>query len=91
MIDASYSRDAENEADAFAIEVMHKLGRSPRPMGDFWCGSPADKKSTVTILDSHPMSEDRLARMKEADRPNTGPEILSAEEWRALKAICAAR
>lgn len=88
IIDASYSRDSENDADAFATTVMHKLGRSPRPMGEFLVRVTGDKKSTVTILDSHPMSEDRLARMKEADRPNTGPEILSAEEWRALKAIC---
>lgn len=91
IIDASYSRDAENDADAFATTVMHKLGRSPRPMGEFLVRVTGDKKSTVTILDSHPMSEDRLARMKEADRPNTGPEILSAEEWRALKAICKAK
>jgi hypothetical protein len=26
--------------------------------------------------------------MKKEDRPNTGPDILSANEWRALKGIC---
>jgi hypothetical protein len=29
-----------------------------------------------------------LAAAKRNDVPNTGPEILSPEEWRALKAIC---
>jgi predicted Zn-dependent protease len=88
IIDASYSRDAENDADAFATSVMHKLGRSPRPMGEFLVRVTGDKKSTATILDSHPMSEERLARMKQDDRPVTGPEILSAQEWSALKGIC---
>jgi predicted Zn-dependent protease len=88
IIDASYSREAETDADAFATSVMHKLGRSPRPMGEFLVRVTGDKKSTVTILDSHPMSADRLARMKQEDRPVTGPEILSAREWEALKGIC---
>src|SRR5207248_8127416 len=33
VLNASYSRDAERAADAFAVETMHKLGRSPKPMG----------------------------------------------------------
>jgi hypothetical protein len=37
------------------------------------------------------MSEDRLALMSKDLGVNTGPEILSAAEWRALKGICAAR
>jgi Zn-dependent protease with chaperone function len=88
IIDASYSRDAERDADAFAATAMHNLGRSPRPMGEFLVRVTGDKKSTATILDSHPMSEERLARMKQGDRPNTGPDILSAQEWSALKGIC---
>jgi len=88
IIDASYSRDAERDADAFATTTMHNLGRSPRPMGEFLVRVTGDKKSAATILDSHPMSEERLARMKQGDRPNTGPDILSAQEWSALKGIC---
>lgn len=94
IIDASHSREAEKDADAFAVAAMHKLGRSPRPMGEFLLrvtSSDGKSKSTATILDSHPVSEDRLARMKQEDRPNTGPDILSAREWRALKDICKAK
>jgi Zn-dependent protease with chaperone function len=89
LLDASYSREAERGADDFAIEVMHKLGRSPKPMGELLfriTGAEAGK--TITILTSHPLTEDRLALMKKEDRPNTGPDILSANEWRALKGIC---
>jgi hypothetical protein len=41
-----------------------------------------------SVLSSHPLTEDRLAAAKKNDQPNTGPEILSESEWRALKAIC---
>jgi hypothetical protein len=74
MLDASYSRDAERGADAFATEVMHKLGRSPAPSGYLLfriTGAQADK--SLTILASHPLTEERLAEMVKADRPATGP------------------
>ena len=34
MLHASHSREAEQEADAFATMVMQKLGRSPVPMAE---------------------------------------------------------
>jgi Zn-dependent protease with chaperone function len=89
LFDASYSRDAERAADAFAMEVMHKLGRSAKPMGEFLfrvTGSESDK--TISILASHPLTEERRDLMAREARPNTGPEILSPGEWRALKNIC---
>ena len=89
LLDASYSRDAESQADAFAIAVMHKLGRSPKPLGEFLFRiTGAQSGRSIGILASHPMTEDRREIMQRADRPNTGPELLSAEEWRALKSIC---
>ena len=47
------------------------------------------RKKGLTILASHPLTEDRLKRMSEEDRPASGPPLLSAEEWTALKVICA--
>ena len=89
LIDASYSRQAEVNADAFAIETMHALGRSPAPMGELLfrvTGAQGDK--TIGILASHPLTEERRELMRHEDRPVTGPEILSPAEWRALKNIC---
>ena len=34
LLQASHSREAEQQADDFAIAVMHKLGRSPLPMAE---------------------------------------------------------
>jgi len=89
LIDASYSRQAEGNADAFAIETMHALGRSPAPMGELlFRVTGAQGNNTIGILASHPLTEERRELMRREDRPVTGPEILSAAEWRALKNIC---
>ncbi|MCK7474762.1 MAG: M48 family metallopeptidase [Rhodopseudomonas palustris] len=34
LITSSYSREAERDADTFSIEVMQKLGRSPKGLGE---------------------------------------------------------
>jgi Zn-dependent protease with chaperone function len=89
LVTSSYSRDVEQSADTFAMDVMGKLGRSPKPMGELLfrvTGKQGD--SELTILASHPLTEDRLKRMSEADRPPTGPPLLTSAEWAALQAIC---
>jgi Zn-dependent protease with chaperone function len=91
MLDASYSREAERNADAFAIEAMHKLGRSPLPMGELLFRITGEQgKNPLSILAGHPLTEDRLDTMKKAHRPNTGVPLLSDAQWRALKGICRA-
>lgn len=91
LLEVSYTRDAERNADAFAIETMHALGRSPAPMGELLfriTGAQGGQNRVIGILASHPLTEDRRALMRREDRAATGPEILSAGEWQALKAIC---
>jgi Zn-dependent protease with chaperone function len=89
LVTASYSREAEQNADTFSIDVMHSLGRSPKPMGELLfrvTGKEADRG--LSILAGHPLTEDRLARMSKEDRPPSGPPLLSPEEWTSLKEIC---
>ncbi len=89
LMTASYSREAEQNADAFSIEVMHHLGRSPKPMGQLLfrvTGKEGDR--SLSILASHPLTEDRLQRMSDEDRPPSGPPLLTEAEWTSLKAIC---
>jgi Zn-dependent protease with chaperone function len=89
LVTASYSREAEQNADNFSIDVMHRLGRPTKAMGELLfrvTGKQGD--SGLSILASHPMTEDRLQRMSEADRPASGPPLLTAAEWDSLKAIC---
>ena len=89
LVTASYTREAEQNADTFAIDVMHRLGRPTKPMGELIfrvTGKQEDK--TLSILSSHPLTEDRLKRMSEEDRPPNGPPLLTKAEWASLKAIC---
>ncbi len=89
LVTASYSREAEYNADTVSIDVMHKLGRPTKAMGELLfrvTGKEADKG--FSILSSHPLTEDRLARMSNENLTPTGPPLLTAEEWTSLKAIC---
>lgn len=89
VVEASYSREAETNADTFAIEIMHRLGRSPRPAAELMFRiTGKEGGSGFTILASHPLTEDRLARMTKEDRPASGPPLLTDTEWQALKGIC---
>jgi Zn-dependent protease with chaperone function len=89
LVEASYSREAEQSADTFAIAVMHTLGRSPKPAAELMFRVTGKEGGTgFTILASHPLTEDRLARMTREDRPASGPPLLTAQEWIALKGIC---
>ena len=91
LVTASHTREAEQNADTFAIEVMHRLGRSPKALGDLLfrvTGKEVDKP--MSVLSNHPLTEDRLKRMSDEDRPPTGPPLLTAQEWASLKAICTA-
>lgn len=89
LFDASYTRDAEENADTFAIDTMHALGRSPAPMGELLFRiTGAQGGHTIGILMSHPLTEERRELMRREDRPATGPELLSPAEWHALKTVC---
>jgi Zn-dependent protease with chaperone function len=89
LVTASYSREAEQNADTVSIEVMHRLGRPTKPMGELLfrvTGNEGGKG--LTILANHPLTEDRLKRMSDEDRPASAPPLLTAAEWTSLKAIC---
>jgi predicted Zn-dependent protease len=89
LFQASHSRESERSADASTIEIMHKLGRSPKPMGEFLLRITGKEKGKgLSLMSSHPFSEDRLARMTEEDRKPSEPPLLTPAEWAALKAIC---
>ncbi|MGY3484468.1 Zn-dependent protease with chaperone function [Bradyrhizobium sp. USDA 4011] len=93
LVTSSYSRDAETNADSFAIETMHKLGRPAKPMGELMfrvTGKEGGKG--LSLVSSHPLTEDRLTRMDKADAGSraNGQPLLSSAEWQALKGICGA-
>jgi Zn-dependent protease with chaperone function len=92
VVTASYSREAEQGADDFSIDVMHRLGRPAKAMGKLlFRVTGRGGGGSFSILASHPLSEDRLKHMSEADIAPSGPPLLTDEEWKALKAICSTK
>lgn len=93
LLQQSYSREKEAQADAFAAEVMLKLGRSPKALGDFLVrlSGPTNARTdnaNMNLLASHPMSVERRDTLAKADRPATGAPLLSDEEWMDLRTLC---
>ncbi|WP_442756368.1 M48 family metallopeptidase [Methylocystis sp. JAN1] len=89
LFNAAHSRENESEADGFAAQTMAALGRPARPMGELLLRITGENNGgPLSILQDHPLSEDRLARLAKATQGETAPPLLSAEEWKALKGIC---
>jgi Zn-dependent protease with chaperone function len=89
LITSSYSREAEYDADTFSIEVMQKLGRSPKGLGELLFRLTGKQGgSALDIVASHPLTEERRDRVRSLDAVPSGPPLLSDAEWQALRAIC---
>lgn len=91
--DLTYSRDAELAADARGQTLLHVAGLSSRGMAPFFerlaRAEGADRLAeAVEFMNSHPDSNRRGRLARAAARPGQG--ALTAEEWRAVKSICAA-
>ncbi len=92
-----YTRSAEREADAIAIELMEKAKIDPRGLAAFFetlkksqGGDTGSETDQVTdLLRTHPGLDERIA---EIGKLNVGPTTpaLSDQEWQDLQNICSA-
>jgi len=86
-----YSRAAEREADAHALQILEKAQISPQGFADFFKrveegerGSPIRE---ISLLRTHPLSAER-ARLAESRPAYPVTRALADDDWRALRAIC---
>ena len=91
LLNSAYSREAERNADAYALRMLNAAGISSEGFGDFFdrlAGAEAGP-ALPEYLSTHPLSAERAeqARRNAAGRNTAGP-VLSAVEWRALRRIC---
>lgn len=90
MIESANSREAEAAADDFAQKAMHKLGRPAASVAELLVRISGQEQKS--IFSSHPMSAERLEKLKHADAaatvPLNGKVILTDAEWQSLKRIC---
>ena len=88
LLNAAYARDDETRADAFAIVTMHRLGRPTAPLGRLLTRIAGAGDQDYSVLSDHPMTSERARLLEEPFTGTLGPPLLTADEWRALKAIC---
>jgi predicted Zn-dependent protease len=89
VLSASHTRVAEEDADAFAVTVMHRLGRPAAPMGALLqrISGPAPD-GPPSILRDHPLPAERKTMLERDDAAPSGPALLDEAEWKELKRIC---
>jgi predicted Zn-dependent protease len=88
VLSASYSRGDESRADAFAVTVMHQLGRPTEPLGALLTRMTHGHGEGPLLLRDHPLTPERAAMLKAENRPATGAPLLDDGEWQELKRIC---
>jgi predicted Zn-dependent protease len=88
VLSSSYSRHAEAAADHYSVEVMQKAEADPKALGAILSRIASDKDGGMAILRDHPETKDRIAAINALTVENRPKPLLSAAEWKALKAIC---
>jgi predicted Zn-dependent protease len=92
LIDSSFSRDAEREADRFAAEASTRVGFRPASLADLLDRVAPDDAFTqnLALLSTHPLTAERRAYLEslalEAD-PSLAPAFTDSE-WQAIKTMC---
>ena len=99
----SYSRQAEQQADQRALELLRGSGIAPRGLADFFrrimkmdgekTGSATSKGPlsgrAFDVLSTHPATEERI-RLVERQPTYAATPAMSNEDWLALREMCGA-
>jgi Zn-dependent protease with chaperone function len=89
LVEASYTRDAEAEADTQMIETMRRAGLQTLRAAEFFdrvAKKYGDAPGALALFSTHPDSAGRAQRLREA--VPRGADVLSQADWAALKGIC---
>ncbi|HHG90724.1 MAG TPA: M48 family metallopeptidase [Devosia sp.] len=91
LINTSFSRDAERQADRFALEVAKRRAFQPTGLADLLERVSKDDASAqiFALLSTHPLTQERRAAL-EGISPMAVATVpaFSQEEWQAIKAMC---
>jgi Zn-dependent protease with chaperone function len=89
LLNAANSRELETDADDFAAQILAKIGRPAKPMGDLLLRLDDTRiNGWFNLLLDHPPSQDRFDRFAALDTNANSPPVLTDDEWKALKRIC---
>lgn len=85
----AYSRQVEAQADVYAVGLVQKVGGDPRGLSAILTRIAGSKEPSVRILTNHPATRERARSIEHVTRPAIMRQIVSPEEWVAIKRICA--
>ena len=96
LISATYSREAEAEADAFSIKLMKHANVSPKDTAGFFARLAEGEKmlgkaaAALGYLSSHPLSKKREAMFRNSANAKAAyTASINPQQWRALLETCA--
>ncbi len=91
LLQFSYSRKAECEADDHALRILRDAEISAKGLAEFFIRiskkGQFQESDPGNLLSTHPTTQDRLAKALRQAGYKLQP-ALSAKDWRALKSIC---
>jgi Zn-dependent protease with chaperone function len=92
LINASYSQEAETEADRYAYGLLREAGLPPSALADMFetfRAEVGDVEGPMAHFASHPALSDRIAEARAA-APSDAPRgpALDPAGWTALRRIC---
>ena len=90
LVNLGYSRDAEREADAMAVEILRRNEVSHRGLEAFFKrvgGKTNAKGSALDLMRTHPAPAERLDTIRQIPDFPSRP-ALRPKEWAALKQVC---
>lgn len=90
LIDNSFSRDAEREADRYAADVAARLGFDAAAMPRLLqrVAGDDDMNRALALFSTHPLTAEREATLAAISQPDVGRSPFTDEEWRAIKSMC---
>jgi Zn-dependent protease with chaperone function len=87
---AAYSRDAEREADADAVDLLNGSGIDGAGLVDFFRRirekEPSDLDDILAVISTHPATEERSDFVR--DNATAKGDAMSGAQWQALKGMC---
>lgn len=91
LVNTGYSREAERDADAFALARLDAAGIGADGLADFFARIEAREEGgggmLGRMLSTHPATAERLARIRSAGKP--GRRLaMSDEDWAGIRRAC---
>jgi predicted Zn-dependent protease len=89
ILQSSYTREAETAADTYGAQLVNKAGGDARALATILDKIGGATEPGMKILMDHPETKARVAAINRLAAQQPPTAFLGADEWSALKRICA--